>query len=219
MARRGRAGAGGRGARADLRERGRVGSRHRRLRGDGGAQRGRGRAPSSCCRASPRSRSAGCRTRTRRSTPTGARCATIRPTRTCSRTSSGWRPRPATGPSWRRCCEGEIEKVDEPRRAGRSAAAPRARLRGGDRPARRGDRDLPARRRRPSPTASRRSSRSIGCISARPAVGRAGRHRAPRDPARADRRGARRAHLPARRRSTSWRWSTCPRRSRSTARS
>ena len=40
------------------------------------------RAPWSCCAASPRSRSGGCRTRTRRSTSTAARCASIRPTRT-----------------------------------------------------------------------------------------------------------------------------------------
>ena len=93
------AGAGGRGARADLRDRGRVGPRDRGLRGDAGEHRGgaaQGRAARS---ASPRSRSGGCRTRTRPSTPSGARSTPTRPTRTSSASWSGSPPRPGTGRS------------------------------------------------------------------------------------------------------------------------
>ena len=200
------AGAGGRGAGADLRERRRVGPRDRRLRGDAGATPRSRCARSSCCRASPRSRSGGCRTRTRRSRPTGARCASTRPTRTCSaHLRAAGRPRPGTGPSWRRCYAAELEKLEDTRRAGRHAAAPRARLRGGDRPARRGDRHLPARRRRRARQQATRSSRSIACISRAQQwdeladVVRREIRIAPTDEAIVA------LHVPPRRRSTSWR--------------
>ena len=114
------------------------------------------------------------------------------------RTSSGWPPRPGTGPSWRRCYAAELEKVDDPRRAGRHAAAPRARLRGGARPARGGDRDLPPRPRRPSPTTRRRWSRSIGCSARAQQWDELAEIVRARDPDRADRRGPHRAELPAR---------------------
>ena len=104
------------GAGADLRERRRVGPRDRRLRGDAGAGRGGRRAGSSCSAGWRRSRSGGCRTRTPRSTSTGARCASIRPTRTCWGSSIGWRPRPGTGPSSATCSPRELEKIDDPRR-------------------------------------------------------------------------------------------------------
>ena len=57
---------------------------------------------------------------------------------------------------WAKLSDAARERDREGRRTAprdRSAAAPRARLRGGDRPARRGDRHLPARHRAPIPTA------------------------------------------------------------------
>ena len=111
---------------------------------------------SSCCRASPRSRSGGCRTRTPPSTSTGARCASIRPTRTCWRTSIAWPARPVTGPkladllrqpSWRRsrsragrsicCCasarvyEEETGQLEEAIATYRRGGRRRARQQGG----------------------------------------------------------------------------------------
>ena len=196
--RQGRAGAGGRRAGADLRERGRVGSRDRGLRGDGGAQRRRAADRRAAVAASPRSRSAACRTRTPPSTSTGARCASIRTTRTCWRTWSGWPPRPATGPSWRRCC------AARDREGRRSRAAPIDLLlrlaRIYEEETGQLDEAIATYRRahaRPIPTASRRWSRSIGCYARAQQWDELAEVVRKRDPDRADRRGPRRAHLPA----------------------
>ncbi len=99
---------------------------------------------------------------------------------------------------------------------GRYAAASRARLRRGDRTARRGDRDLPARRQGRS-RQQRRSSRWIACTAA-PSSGTSW----PRSSAseiRVAQADETVALSSGSRRSTSWRWSTCRRPSRPTARS
>ena len=161
------------GARADLRGAPASGSGSSTSRGDGRrTPRIRSRR-SSCCTASPRSRSAACRTRTRRSRPTGARCTKTRPTRTCSRTSSGWRPRRGHWASWPRSTRPSWTRSTMPRRQvemllrlarvyEEETGQPEEAIA-----------DLPPRV-EAEPRTRRRCSRSIGCTAA-PSVGRAGR--------------------------------------------
>ena len=162
----GRAGAGGRRPRTDLRERGRVGSRDRGLRGDAGEQRRRGPHRRAAVAASPRSRSGGCRTRTRRSTSTAARCASTRTIRTCWRTWNGWRSRPGTGPSCPRCSPVRSRRSTNRGAPSICCCASRASTR--RRPASSKRRSPPTGAPSPPiPTASRRWSRSTACSGAR----------------------------------------------------
>ena len=155
------------GARADLRERGRVGSRDRRLRGDG-------------------RRTATIRPRTvellsqiaeieeRRLSHQNAafdaygRALRVDPTNPdvlahLERLAERDR---ALGQAGRAATRPRSSKVDEAAPQVETAAAAGAHLRGGDRPARRGDRHLPARDRRRARQQGRRWSRSIACTGA-----------------------------------------------------
>ena len=207
------------GAGADLRERGRVGPRDRGLRGDAGAQRGR------------RSRTVELLSRIaeieeRRLSHQNAafdvygRALRVDPTNQdvlahLERLAAETGALGQAGDAVR-------ERAGEDRRTAprdRSAAAPRAHLRGGDRPGRRGDRDLPARHRRPTPTA-RTALVALDRLYARAQQWDelAEVVRAARSGVAPPTRSASRSTSGSRR-STSWRWSTCRRPSRPIARS
>ena len=216
--RQGRAGAGRRGARADLRERRRVGARDRGLRGDGGHSRGSGPPRRAALHRIAELEERRLSHQNAAFDAYGARAARRSEQRGHARAPRAARRRHRPlGRSSPSLYAAEIEKARRPA-PGRSAAAPRPRLRGGDRPGRARPSPPTGASSRSSPTTGRRSSRSTGCTRT-PSGGtswptscgaRSGSRRTDED---------RRAAVPARRRSTSRRSSTCPRPSRPTTRS
>ena len=207
-ARQGRAGAGGAVLEPIYESAGEWDKLDRRPRGDGRRTtkiRSRG---SSCSTASPSSTSA-CRHANAAFDAYGRALRDDSSNEDGSVTSSG-SPRDRHWAGWRRSTRAELgSRSTSPRQVDLLLRA-RARVRGGARAARRGDRDLPPRHRRR--VRQQAALLALDRLYSAPSVGRAGRDPAQRDPARAERRGRSSRCSSASARSTSRRSATCRRR-------